>query len=87
MGSWSIFTAAFAAVVIQAWVCRKGSPTWYLSCIVPLLYGAAVAWMFVDQDCLLALQVILFGAAIPITLLLTAWRRRRENHGEPPSQP
>lgn len=87
MGSWSILTTAFFAVVIQAWVCRKDSPTWYLGCIIPLLYGAAVAWMFVDQDCLLALQIILFGAAIPITLLLSAWKRRREEQHQPPSQP
>ena len=49
MNSWAIFTLAFAAVVIQAWVRGRGSSNWYLGCIVPLVYGGAVAWMFVGK--------------------------------------
>ena len=91
MNSWAIFTLAFAAVVIQAWVRGRGSSNWYLGCIVPLVYGGAVAWMFVGRDFTRSLQIILFGAAIPITLLVSAWLRKRdeegeENEGEPKEQ-
>ncbi|MBC5721268.1 hypothetical protein H8S11_00285 [Flintibacter sp. NSJ-23] len=91
MNSWAIFTLAFAAVVIQAWVRGRGSSNWYLGCIVPLVYGGAVAWMFVGKDFTRSLQIILFGAAIPITLLVSAWLRKRdeegqENEGEPKEQ-
>ena len=72
MNSWAIFTLAFAAVVLQAWVRGRGSSNWYLGCIVPLVYGGAVAWMFVGRDFTRSLQIILFGAAIPITLLVSA---------------
>ena len=84
MNSWAIFTLAFAAVVIQAWVRGRGSSNWYLGCIVPLVYGGAVAWMFVGRDFTRSLQIILFGAAIPITLLVSAWLRKREEAGEDP---
>ena len=84
MNSWAIFTLAFAAVVLQAWVRGRGSSTWYLGCIVPLVYGGAVAWMFVGDDAKRSLQIILFGAAIPITLLVSAWLRKREEEGEDP---
>ena len=47
MNSWSVLFIALAAVVLQAWVSRRGAPGWYMGCIIPLLYGAAVAWMFV----------------------------------------
>ena len=82
MNSWAIFTLAFAAVVIQAWVRGRGSSNWYLGCIVPLVYGGAVAWMFVGRDFTRSLQIILFGAAIPITLLVSAWLRKRDEEGE-----
>ena len=55
MNSWSVLFIALAAVVLQAWVSRRGAPGWYMGCIIPLLYGAAVAWMFVGQDFLRAL--------------------------------
>ena len=29
-----------------------------------------------------SLQIILFGAAIPITLLVSAWLRKRDEEGE-----
>lgn len=78
MNAWTLYTAAFAAVVIQAWAGRKNSPNWYLGCIVPLLYGAAVAWLFVGRDCIRAFQVVILGAALPISLLLSIWWRGRE---------
>ena len=56
MNSWAIFTLAFAAVVIQAWVRGRGFTR--------------------------SLQIILFGAAIPITLLVSAWLRKRDEEGE-----
>lgn len=92
MNSWGIFTIAFAAVVIQAWVRGKGSPNWYMGCIIPLLYGAAVAWMFMGEELLRFLQIILFGTAFPITLFLSAWLRKREegrqdNGEEPRTEP
>ena len=73
MGSWSMFCVAFGAVLIHAWASRRGATHWYLGGIVPLLYGGIVAWMFVDKDVLLCLQIIIFGAVIPILLLLAAW--------------
>lgn len=88
INSWGIFSVAFAAVVVQAWASRKNSPNWYLGCIVPLLYGAAVAWMFVGEDLLRSILVILVGTAIPITVLLSAWlRRREEERGEVKDEP
>ena len=71
MNSWSVLFIALAAVVLQAWVSRRGAPGWYMGCIIPLLYGAAVAWMFIGQDFLRALRVILLGTALPITLLVS----------------
>ena len=79
MNSWAIFTLAFAAVVIQAWVRGRGSSNWYLGCIVPLVYGGAVAWMFVGRDFTRSLQIILFGAAI--RLVAKAGRGGRGNRG------
>lgn len=46
MNAWTVFTVAFAAVVLQAWISRRGAPHWYMGCIVPLIYGGVVAWMF-----------------------------------------
>jgi len=86
MSSWSVLTVAFAAVVVQAWWSRKNSSDWYLSCIVPLLYGAAVAWMFVGEDLKRSLLIILLGTAVPITLLLSAWLRRREEDRAAPEE-
>ena len=81
MNSWSVLFIALAAVVLQAWVSRRGAPGWYMGCIIPLLYGAAVAWMFIGQDFLRALRVIL-GTALPITLLAS-----RGGHEPPPQDP
>lgn len=38
--------------------------------------------MFVGRDFTRSLQIILFGAAIPITLLVSAWLRKRDEEGE-----
>ena len=67
---WTVFSLAFAAVVVHAWLCRREDPHWYLGCIVPLLYGGAVAGMFLGDDLLLALRIILFGAVLPVAGLL-----------------
>ena len=50
MDHWALFLFAFAAVVIHAWLCRREDPHWYLGCIVPLLYGGAVAGMFLGDE-------------------------------------
>ena len=84
MDHWALFLFAFAAVVIHAWLCRREDPHWYLGCIVPLLYGGAVAWMFLGDDLLLALRIILFGAALPVAGLLWLWRSDRDR--EPPEE-
>ena len=73
MSAWSVFLIAFAAVVVQARVSRRGDPKWYMGCVIPLLYGGAVAWMFLEEDPLRALQVMLFGSLLPIALLLWIW--------------
>ena len=82
MNSWSVLFIALAAVVLQAWVSHRGAPGWYMGCIIPLLYGAAVAWMFIGQDFLRALRVILLGTALPITLLVSLG-----GHEPPPQDP
>ncbi len=79
MNVWSVFTLAFAAVVLQAWLSRKGARDWYMGCIVPLIYGGVVAWMFMGDDVTRSLQIIIFGSAIPILLMLSFRRRQREN--------
>ena len=79
MNAWAVFTAAFAAVVLQAWVSRRGERRWYMGCIVPLAYGGVVAWMFLGKDLLLSLQIILFGAVIPIALLLSLGGKENKN--------
>lgn len=88
MNIWTVYTIAFAAVLIQAWTSRKRCRYWYLSGIIPLLYGGVVAWMFVGEDFLLALRIILCGTALPILLLLWAWwdsrTEEREKRGEAP---
>ena len=84
MDHWALFLFAFAAVVIHAWLCRREDPHWYLGCIVPLLYGGAVAWMFLRDDFLLALRIILFGAVLPVAGLLWLWRSDRDR--EPPEE-
>ena len=84
MDHWALFLFAFAAVVIHAWLCRREDPHWYLGCIVPLLYGGAVAGMFLGDDLLLALRIILFGAALPVAGLLWLWRSDRDR--EPPEE-
>lgn len=79
MNVWSVFTLASAAVVLQAWLSRKGARDWYMGCIVPLIYGGVVAWMFMGDDVTRSLQIIIFGSAIPILLMLSFRRRQREN--------
>ena len=83
MDSWTVFSLAFAGVMFSAWLGRKNSPNWYLGGIAPLLYGGVVAWMFLEKDPLLALRIILFGALLPVGLLLWAWWSRRENREQP----
>lgn len=84
MDHWALFLFAFAAVVIHAWLCRREDPNWYLGCVVPLLYGGAVAGMFLGDDLLLALRIILFGAVLPVAGLLWLWRSDRDR--EPPEE-
>ena len=79
MEHWTVFSLAFAAVVVHAWLCRREDPHWYLGCIVPLLYGGAVAWMFLEQEPFLALKVLIFGTALPVVLLVLAWAGARES--------
>ena len=58
-----------------------------MGCIVPLIYGGVVAWMFRGEDLLLSLQIILFGAVIPIFLLLSLRRKeKREQTDDSPSE-
>ena len=87
MNSWSVFFIALASVVLQAWVSRRGAPGWYMGCIVPLLYGASVAWMFVDQDLLRAMWVILLGTALPITILVSLGRHEPTPQNPPAPPP
>ena len=88
MDSWGIFIVAFAAVVGQAWIRSNGAPGWYMDCIIPLLYGGVVAWMFLGRDFTLAFQIIVFGAVLPIALLVRLWRRDRgEEHSEETQDP
>lgn len=82
MQAWAMYTVAFSAVVLQAWADRKNSPNWYLRCIVPLLYGAAVAWLFVGRDCIRVFQVVILGAALPISLLVSVWLKKREERSD-----
>ena len=87
MNAWAVFSVAFAAVVLQAWVSRRGERHWYMGCIVPLIYGGVVAWMFLGKDLLLSLQIILFGAVIPIFLLFSLWEReKRSRKDDSPSE-
>ena len=80
MGAWTVYTLAFAAVLTQAWLGRGSRRYWYLEGIVPLLYGGVVAGMFLEENPLRSLQVMLFGSLLPITLLLwTWWDSRRED--------
>ena len=78
MNAWAVFTIAFAAVVLQAWISRRGERHWYMGCIVPLAYGGVVAWMFLEDDLIRALQIILFGSAVPIFLLLSLRRGEKK---------
>lgn len=82
MNSWAIFTLAFAARSHPG----LGKGQRLLQLVFGLhcspVYGGAVAWMFVGRDFTRSLQIILFGAAIPITLLVSAWLRKRDEEGE-----
>ena len=86
MSVWTVYSIAFAAVLLQAWAGRGRTRYWYLNGVIPLLYGAVVAWMFLGRDCILSLRIIVFGGALPILLLLGAWwDSRREGRGQPPA--
>ena len=87
MDSWTVFSLAFTGVLFSAWLGRKNSPNWYLGGIVPLLYGGVVAWMFLDEDPLLALRIILFGALLPAALLGWLWWDSRQAPSGPGSGP
>lgn len=87
MDSWTIFSLAFAGVLFFAWLGRRQSPNWYLSGIVPLLYGGVIAWMFWEDAPLLALRIILFGALLPAALLGWLWwdaRQEASDSAHPP---
>lgn len=86
MSPWAVFSVAFATVVLQAWISRKGARDWYMGCIVPLAYGGVVAWMFLGEDLILSLQIILFAAVIPIILLIS-FRHREKEDGKDESTP
>ena len=79
MDPWTIFSLAFAAVILYTWGSKKSSPNWYLGCAVPLLYGGAVAGVFLEQEPFLALKVLIFGTALPVVLLVLAWAGARES--------
>ena len=82
MDSWTIFSLAFAAVVLYSWASRRNSPHWYLNCAVPLLYGGVVAWMFLGETPLLVLQVLIFGTILPVLLLAAVWLGGRDRPAE-----
>ena len=89
MRSWLVFAMAFGAVMLHAWLNRGGSRYWYLNGIVPLVYGATVAGMFMGRDFVLSFQIIVYGAIIPITLLLFFWvtqSNRRARKSAPPEE-
>ena len=83
MSAWTVFSIAFAAVLAQAFLGRGKRRYWYLEGSIPLVYGGVVAWMFLEEDPLLSLQVMLFGSALPIALLLWAWWDSRREMKEP----
>ncbi|MGI5962166.1 MAG: hypothetical protein ACOX7N_00450 [Lawsonibacter sp.] len=84
MSAWTLYTVAFAAVMTQAYLSHPRSRFWYLQSIVPLLYGGVVAWMFLEEDPLQSLQVMLFGSGLPILMLVWAWwDSRREDRIDP----
>ena len=94
MDAWTILSLSFAGVILSAWLGGRRSPNWYLWGVPPLLYGGAVAWLFLDAAPLLALRVILFGALLPAAALLWLWWGRREEgaarrrtSGTPPPKP
>ena len=75
MSPWTLSLLALAGVLLSAGTGRGGAPHRYLRAAAPLLYGGAVAWMFLEQAPLLALQVILFGSLLPTALLGWLWWR------------
>ena len=78
MNAWTVFALAFAAVLAQAYWNRGKRRYWYLEGIIPLAYGGVIAWMFLEEDPLLSVQVMVFGCLLPIGLLLWAWWDSRE---------
>lgn len=87
MNSWSVLFIALGRRGAPGVGQPEGAPGWYMGCIIPLLYGAAVAWMFVGQDFLRALWVILLGSALPITLLISLGERTSPPQDPPASPP
>ena len=87
MSAWTVFSIAFAAVLAQAFLGRGKRRYWYLEGIIPLVYGGVVAWMFLEEDPLLALRIILFGALLPAGLLGWLWWDRRRESSDPPDEP
>ena len=86
MDSWTVFSLAFVGVLISAWLGHRNSPNWYLGGIVPLLYGGVVAWMFLEEDPLLSLRIILFGSLLPAGLLGWLWWDSRRESSDPPDR-
>lgn len=85
MNVWAVYTIAFSAVLAQVWAERKNSRYWYLKGMIPLLYGAVVAWMFWEKDAARSFQIIVFGGFLPILLLLGAWwDKSKESREVPP---
>ena len=78
MNAWTVFVLAFAAVLAQAYWNRGKRRYWYLEGIIPLAYGGVIAWMFLEDDLIRALQIILFGSAVPIFLLLSLRRGEKK---------
>lgn len=87
MGSLLVFTMAFGAVMLHAWINRRDNRYWYLNGIVPLAYGAIVAGMFMGRDFVLSFQIIVYGAIIPITLLLFLWVTQSNGRKRKPTPP
>lgn len=87
MNSWSVLFICPGRRGCSRRGSAGGRPGWYMGLHHPLLYGAAVAWMFVGQDFLRALWVILLGSALPITLLISLGERTSPPQDPPASPP
>ena len=75
MNSWSVLFIALAAVVLQAWVSRRGAPGWYMGCIIPpALWGGGGLDVCGSglPPCPVGHPL---GSALPITLLISLGER------------